>query len=92
MDKLIELGIDDITDIVKGIVNGVAKKDLKPSTIAKLVRGLMYSAKIGTLYDNYPAHYEDFPEWKAKADKLWEEIGPVADTCDPQILRKLGYE
>ncbi len=92
MDTGLELGVDDITDIVKGIVNGVAKKDLKPSTIAKLVRGLMYSAKVGTLYDNYPAHYEDFPEWKAKADKLWEEIGPVADTCDPQILKKLGYE
>ena len=87
----LELGLDDITDIVKGIVNGVAKKDLKPSTIAKLVRGLLYSTKVGELYDNYPAHYEDFSEWKEKADKLWEEIGPVADTCDPAILKKLGY-
>ena len=91
MDTGLELGLDDITDIVKGIVNGVAKKDLKPSTIAKLVKGLLYSTKVGELYDNYPAHYEDFSEWKEKADKLWEEIGPVADTCDPAILKKLGY-
>lgn len=91
MDTGLELGLDDITDIVKGIVNGVAKKDLKPSTIAKLVKGLLYSTKVGELYDNYPAHYEDFNEWKEKADKLWEEIGPVADTCDPAILKKLGY-
>ena len=87
----LELGLDDITDIVKGIVNGVAKKDLKPSTIAKLVKGLLYSTKVGELYDNYPAHYEDFNEWKEKADKLWDKIGPVADTCDPAILKKLGY-
>ena len=91
MDTGLELGLDDITDIVKGIVNGVAKKDLKPTTIAKLVKGLLYSTKVGELYDNYPAHYEDFSEWKEKADKLWEEIGPVADTCDPAILKKLGY-
>ena len=91
MDAGLELGLDDITDIVKGIVNGVAKKDLKPTTIAKLVKGLLYSTKVGTLYDNYPAHFEDFNEWKEKADKLWEEIGPVADTCDPEILKKLGY-
>ena len=91
MDDGLQLGLDDITAIVKGIVNGVAKKDLKPSTIAKLVKGLLYSTKVGELYDNYPAHYEDFNEWKEKADKLWNEIGPVADTCDPAILKKLGY-
>ncbi len=92
MDTGLELDANDITNIVKGIVNGVASKNIKPSTIAKLVRGLLYSTKVGALYDNYPAQYEQFSEWKAKADKLWEEIGPVAKTCDPKILKKLGYE
>lgn len=26
------------------------------------------------------------------ADKLWAEIGPVAATCDPEILKELGIE
>jgi hypothetical protein len=33
---------------------------------------------------------EDFPAWKEKADKKWTEIGSLAETCDPQILKKLG--
>ena len=53
----------------------------------------MYSTQVGTLYDNYPANFEEFPEWKAKTDKIWNEIGSVAEnTCDPEILKKLGYQ
>lgn len=90
MDTGINLTTEDITDIVKGIVNGVTGKKMKPGTIAKLVKGLMYSAQVGALYSNYPAQYEDFDTWRLKADKLWAEIGPVASTCDPEILKKLG--
>ena len=46
--------------------------------------------EIGALYDKYPDLPEDFAEWKAKADKKWEEIGTLAKTCDPEILKKLG--
>ncbi len=92
MDTGLVLDGNDIAGIVKGIVNGVASKNISASSIAKLVKGLMYSTQVGTLYDNYPANYEDFPQWKAKADKLWAEIGPVANTCDPEILKKLGFK
>ena len=51
----------------------------------------MYSTQVGALYDKYPAQFENFAEWKEKADKLWAEIGPIANTCDPEILSKLGY-
>lgn len=93
MDTGLALDLNDITDIVKGIINGVAKKNLKPSTIAKLVKGLLYSTQVGALYDQYPANFEDFQEWKYKADKLWAEIGSIAEnTCNPEILKKLGFE
>ncbi len=92
MDTGLVLDVSDITNIIKGVVKGIVGKNLKPSTIAKLVRSLMYSTQVGTLYDNYPAQYEKFSEWKEKAEKLWAEIGPVASTCDPEMLKKLGYE
>ena len=92
IDTGLVLDTKDIFDIVKGIASGVAGKSLKPLTIAKLVKGLFYSTRVGALYDNYPAQYENFNEWKEKADKLWSEIGSVADTCDTEILKKLGYK
>ena len=92
MDTGLNLSGKDISDIVKGVAKGIAKGKIKPSTIGKLLKGLGLGDKVGKLYDNYPKQYEDFQEWKAKADKLWAEIGPVADTCDPEILKKLGYE
>ncbi len=92
MDTGLNLTNKDIADIVKGVIGGIAKGKIKPATIARLLKGLSNSDKVGKLYDAYPEQYEDFAEWKAKADKLWSEIGPVADTCDPEILKKLGYE
>ena len=92
MDTGLNLTNEDIANIVKGVVNGIAKKKIKPATIGKLLKGMAQSAQVGALYDNYPENYEDFPEWKNKADKLWAEIGPVASTCDPEILKELGIE
>lgn len=90
VDTGFELNSKDISDMIKGVLSGVAKKKLKPSTIAKIVKGLVNSIKVGNLYDAYPDSPYEFYKWKAKADKLWSEIGSVADTCDPEILKKLG--
>lgn len=90
MDSGLNLTNEDIADMVKGIVKGIAKKKIKPATIGRLLKGLAQSGQVGALYDNYPENYEDFDEWKQKADKLWAEIGPVAATCDPEILKELG--
>ena len=92
MDTGLVLDANDIAGIVKGIASGVASKNISATSVANLVKGLMYSTQVGKLYDNYPAIYEDFPEWKAKADKLWAQIGPVSNTCDPNVLKKLGYK
>lgn len=92
MDTGLNLSGKDIADIVKGVAKGIAKGKIKPSTIGNLLKGLGNGDKVGKLYDAYPEQYEDFNEWKKKADKLWEEIGPVSSTCDPEILKKLGYE
>ncbi len=92
MDTGLNLTNEDIADMVKGVVGGIAKKKIRPATIGKLLKGMAQSAQVGALYDKYPANYEDFSEWKQKADKLWAEIGCVASTCDPEILKELGIE
>lgn len=92
VDGGINIDNNDIATIVKGISKGVASKKFSPKTVARIVKGLMQSMEVGTLYDNYPANIEDFPAWQKKADALWDRIGTLADTCDPEILAKLGIE
>ncbi len=92
MDNGLNLTGEDVSYIIKGIVNGIAKKKIKPSTVGKLINGLKLSAQVGAHYDKYPANFEDFAEWKEKADKLWETVGPFTNTCDPEILRELNIE
>ncbi|MBQ8782761.1 MAG: NAD(P)/FAD-dependent oxidoreductase [Clostridia bacterium] len=90
VDSGFELNAKDIADILKGVLTGISKKDLRPSTIGKIAKGLVGSMKIGNHYDAYPDSPYEFYKWKSKADKLWKEIGSVADTCDPAILKKIG--
>lgn len=92
LDNGLELTNDIILSTVKGIVAGVLKKKIRPSTVGKILKGLMQSGEVGKLYDSYPESPASFPEWKEKADKLWNEIGSLADTCDPEILNKLGIK
>lgn len=92
MDTGLNLTNKDIADMVKGIVNGIAKRKIKPAAIGKLLKGLKLSGQVGALYDNYPEQYEQFDEWKQKADRLWAEIGPAAATCDPEILKAAEIE
>lgn len=90
VDTGFELNTKDIAQIIKGVVFGIAKKDLSPATIGKIGKGLINSIKIGAHYDAYPDSPYEFYKWKSKADKLWKQIGYVADTTDPEILKKTG--
>ena len=72
------------------MLKGVATGNIKMSNVKKTVKGLMQSGEVGKLYDEYPDTPAGYFAWKEKADALWEKIGKVADTCDPEILRKIS--
>ena len=92
MDDGLNLATSDIVDMVKGIIKGVAKKKISVASIKALLKGLKQSDAVGKLYDAYPESVSGYLEWKEKADALWEEIGTLADTCDPEIMKKLGIQ
>ena len=92
MDDGLNLTPSDIADMVKGIFKGVAKKKISVGSIKALLKGLKQSDAVGKLYDAYPESVSGYLEWKEKADALWEEIGTLADTCDPEIMKKLGIQ
>lgn len=91
MGEDLDLTAGDIAKMLAVIGKGVATGKLRKSVVGKIVKGLLQSGKVGKLYDNYPATPAEFAEWKQQAKVLWDEIGGMADTCDPDILKKLGY-
>ena len=82
----------DVTKWLAGIAKGVAKKKIRAAAVGNVVKGLVQALEVGVLYDKYPETPHGFSEWKAKADKLWDEIGSLADTCFPDILESLGLD
>ena len=90
MDDGLNLSTADVLDIVKGILSGVVKKKIRPSSVAALLKGLKQSVAVAKLYENYPESISGYYDWKEKADALWSEIGTLASTCDPVIMNKLG--
>ena len=47
--------------------------------------------EMSPFYDGKKLSRSTFVRWKEKAEEKWAEIGSRADTCDPDILEKLGY-
>lgn len=81
----------DVTKWLAGIAKGVATKKIRASAVGKVIKGLKQALEIAALYDKYPETHQGFAAWKEKAESKWAEIGSLADTCDPDILDKLGY-
>ena len=92
MGQELDLGPKDIAKIVSGILAGVTTGKLKMSNVKKVINGLMQNIEVAKLYDEYPDSPAGYFAWKEKADVLWDKIGKAADTCDPEILRKLGIK
>ncbi len=87
-----DLTTRDILKMVGGVVKAVAAGKIKIATVKKLAVGIANGSKVTALYKNYPSSPRGYPEWKVEADKLWKKAGSVCDTCNKQLLKKLGYE
>ena len=90
MGQDLDLSPAEIAKMAAGILAGVAAGKIKMSNVKKTIKGLLQSGEVGKLYDEYPDSPAGYFAWKEKADALWAKIGKIADTCDPEILRKLG--
>ncbi len=90
MGQDLALNAKDIAELVSGIASGIATKKLRPSTLKKIVKGLLDSDKVGKHYDTYPETPDSFPEWKKKADEIWATTTFMYETADKDVMKKLG--
>ncbi len=88
----LDLTAKDIIYILTGISKALITKKIKFSKVKALAKGIADSGKVTKLYKEFPETPNGYFEWKAKADALWNEIGGVSDTCDKELLKKLGFE
>lgn len=86
----LDITAGDVINIIKNLAFGVATKKIRKSYVGEIIKGLIQFLKVSSLYDAYPETPDGFAEWKKKADALWDEIGSMGDTCDKEILAKLG--
>lgn len=87
----LDISPKDVADIVTGISAGIVTGQIKPASVGAIAKGLLGMAEVTALYGQYPDSPAGYFEWKEKADALWDKIGSMADKCDKEILRRLGY-
>lgn len=87
----LDISAKDVADILTGISAGIITGKIKPSTVGTIAKGLIQMLEVTKLYEEYPDSPSGYFAWKEKADALWKKIGSMADTCDKDILRRLGY-
>lgn len=87
----LDISPKDVADILTGIASGIATGKIKPASVGAIAKGLLGMAEVTALYGQYPDSPAGYFEWKEKADALWDKIGSMADKCDKEILRRLGY-
>ncbi len=88
----LDLTAGDISKLISGVMLAVAKGKIRSSVVKKIVTGLLQSMEVTKLYKQYPETPAGYWAWKAKADALWEEIGPMSDICDQKVLKELGIK
>lgn len=82
----------ELAKMVGVLLGGVATGKLRAVFLSNIVKALMQNMEVAKLYDAYPETADGYFAWKEKADALWEKIGYIADTCNPEILKKLGIK
>ncbi len=61
----------------KGFVTGIAKKQIRLSTVKAAGKALANAVAIANHYKCFPADETGFYEWTEKADRLYERIGKI---------------
>lgn len=90
MGEELDMTPGDIAKIVTTLGGAVATGKFRASVVAAIVKGLLKSMEVTKLYDEYPETPDGFPAWRSKALRLWSEILPMSETCNKDILKKLG--
>ncbi len=66
-----------LIEAAKGFVSGLAKKQIRTSTVSAAGAALKNAIEISNHYKNFPDTEAGFEEWAEKADRLYEKIGKI---------------
>lgn len=78
----LRMSFSETLSMVMKMLYAVISRNIRLSTISKLLSSLSGAGKLKKHYIKYPSNEADFPDWQKKADYLWSKVGNIADTCD----------
>lgn len=67
--------------LIGNLIKGVVKREFSFYAFRSLLDGFNKANKIKKLYKKYPDSPKDYKKWEKKANKLWNQIGSMADKC-----------
>ncbi len=74
-----KLALGDVLALVGKIAAGLVKGKIRTKTVKSLLNGVMAAGSLEKHYKKYPSNPSNYADWAAKADKLWDKAGRMAD-------------
>lgn len=90
LDGGISLSAGDILHHIRYISKAALDGSLRKEYLKDVYDALKRALAVYKIYSEYPETPDGLREWAEKADKIWAEVGSMADKCDRNILERSG--
>ena len=74
--------------LVGKMIIGTLTGNISLASLRNMIRGVLCGGALKAHYKKYPASPVGFDKWRAKADKLWEKAGNMADVVEKLEARR----
>ncbi|MCL2107237.1 MAG: FAD-dependent monooxygenase [Oscillospiraceae bacterium] len=77
-----DMALPEALRLVGRLIVGVVTGNISLGSLRNMIRGLYYGTLLKAHYKQYPAGPAGFEAWRAKAERLWDKAGHIADAVE----------
>ncbi|MDR3345071.1 MAG: FAD-dependent monooxygenase [Oscillospiraceae bacterium] len=85
-----DIPLSDALALVGKMIVGGVTGNISFNSLRNLIKGVMCGGSLKSHYKKFPKTTAGYDAWCAKADKLWEKTGNMADVVERAEARKAG--
>jgi len=83
-----DMPLGDVLSLVGKMAGGVVSGNISLHSLRSLLKGVFCGAALKGHYKKYPASPAGFGPWAAKAQRLWDKAGNMADVIEKVAARE----